>query len=206
MNKITLSGLIKNTPSFSHEVYGEKFYRFFLAIERESGTKDIIPCNISEINVNGIDAGNKIKVIGEIRTRNEHDDNNNFHLEIYVFVREVLPYEKYDENFAELQGYICKEPIFRDTPLGRQIADLLVASNRTYGKSDYIPAIAWGRNAIRASSIEIGTEIYAVGRLQSREYIKRFPDEKEEARIAYELSLSRIEVLKEMEESDESIN
>ena len=128
MNKIVLAGLVTEEPTFSHEVHGEKFYRFSLSSSRMSGTNDILPCTVSEILKKDIEKGTEIKVLGEIRTRNVHENDKN-HLEITVFVKEVLLYEE-DENNVELDGFICKEPTYRETPLGRQVSDLIIASNR----------------------------------------------------------------------------
>ena len=204
MNKIILSGTVTDEPTFSHEVHGEKFYRFRLLSSRQSGNCDILMCTVPEIIKNGINEGNMVKVFGEIRTRNVHENDKN-HLEITVFVKEVLSYEK-DENNVELDGFICKEPVYRKTPFGRQITDLMVASNREYFKSDYIPCIAWGRNAIRASEFNIGTRVKVLGRLQSREYKKKIDDGIYEVRTAYELSAYMIDVVEESEEIDESSN
>ena len=205
MNKIVLAGLVTEEPTFSHEVHGEKFYRFSLSSSRMSGTNDILPCTVSEILKKDIEEGTEIKVLGEIRTRNVHENDKN-HLEITVFVKEVLSYEK-DENNVELDGFICKEPTYRETPLGRQVSDLIIASNRERNfKSDYIPCIAWGRNAIRTSELNVGTRVKVLGRLQSREYNKRLGDETYEARTAYELSSSMVSVVEESEESNENSN
>ena len=198
MNKIILSGTVTDEPTFSHEVHGEKFYRFRLLSSRKSGNCDVLVCIVPEIIKNGISEGNKVKVFGEIRTRNVHENDKN-HLEITVFVKEVLLYEE-DENNVELDGFICKEPTYRETPFGRQITDLIVASNRERNfKSDYIPCIAWGRNAIRASEFNVGTRVKVLGRLQSREYKKKIDDGTYEVRTAYELSAYMIDVVEERE-------
>ena len=205
MNKIVLAGLVTEEPTFSHEVHGEKFYRFFLSSSRQSGYCDVLMCTVPEIIKNGINEGNMVKVLGEIRTRNVHENDKN-HLEITVFVKEVLLYEE-DENNVELDGFICKEPKYRETPFGRQITDLIVASNRERNfKSDYIPCIAWGRNAIRTSEFNVGTRVKVLGRLQSREYKKKIDDGTYEVRTAYELSAYMIDVVEESEEIDESSN
>ena len=205
MNKIVLAGLVTEEPTFSHEVHGEKFYHFSLSSSRMSGTNDILPCTVSEILKKDIMEGAEIKVLGEIRTRNVHENDKN-HLKITVFVKEVLVYEE-DENNVELDGFICKEPTYRETPLGRQVSDLIIASNRERNfKSDYIPCIAWGRNAIRTSELNVGTRVKVLGRLQSREYNKRLGDETYEARTAYELSSSMVSVVEESEESNENSN
>ena len=198
MNKIVLAGLVTEEPTFSHEVHGEKFYRFYLSSSRQSGNCDVLMCTVPEIIKNGISEGNKVKVLGEIRTRNVHEDDKS-HLEVTVFVKEVLSYEK-DENNVELDGFICKEPVYRETPFGRQITDLIVASNRERNyKSDYIPCIAWGRNAIRTSEFNVGTRVKVSGRLQSREYNKRLGDETYEVRTAYELSAAMVDAVEESE-------
>lgn len=197
MNKIILAGLVTEEPTFSHEIYGEKFYRFSISSSRQSGTQDVLPCIASEILKKDIEAGTEVKVCGNIRTRNVHE-NDKSHLEITVFVKDALPYEE-DENNVELDGFVCKEPTYRETPFGRQITDLLVASNRSYGKSDYIPTIAWGRMAIKSSELEVATRVKIFGRFQSREYVKRLDDGTEETRVAYELSSSRIDVVEESE-------
>lgn len=202
MNKIILAGLVTEEPIFSHEVYGEKFYRFSLSSSRQSGTQDVLPCVVSEILKNDIEAGTEVKVCGNIRTRNIHENDKN-HLEITVFVREVLPYEE-DENNVELDGFICKKPKYRETPLGRQVTDLLIASNRSYGKTDYIPTIAWGRMAIKSSELEVATRVKIFGRLQSREYVKKLEDGTEETKVAYELSANRVDVVEESEGEDEN--
>lgn len=197
MNKIILAGLVTEEPIFSHEIYGEKFYRFSISSSRQSGTQDVLPCIASEILKKDIEAGTEVKVCGNIRTRNVHE-NDKSHLEITVFVKEVLPYEE-DENNVELDGFICKEPTYRETPLGRQVTDLLIASNRSYGKSDYIPTIAWGRMAIKSSELEVATRVKIFGRFQIREYVKRLDDGTEETRVAYELSANRVDVAEESE-------
>lgn len=202
MNKIILSGTVTDEPIFSHEVHGENFYRFRLLSSRQSGNCDILVCIVPEIIKNGISEGNKVKVLGEIRTRNVHEGDKD-HLEITVFVKEVLSYDK-DENIVELYGFICKEPTYRVTPFGRQITDLLIANNRAYGKSDYIPTIAWGRMAIKSSKLEVGAKVKVFGRLQSREYVKRIEDGTEETRVTYELSANRVDVAEESEGEDEN--
>lgn len=193
MNNITLAGIVVEEPTFLYEIYGEKFYHFYLSSSRKSGTKDVLPCVVSEILKKDIEAGTEVKVCGNIRTRNVHKDDKS-HLEITVFVKEVFQYEE-DENNVELDGFICKEPTYRETPLGRQITDLLIASNRSYGKSDYIPTIAWGRMAIKSSEFEVGERVKVFGRLQCREYVKRLDDGTEETRVAYELSASIVKVI-----------
>ena len=209
MNKIILSGEVVGAICYSHETRDEKFYIFYLSSERQSGTKDVVPCIVSEVFLSQIENNKqcKIKVVGEVRTRNAHVSSGKTRLEIFVFVKEILEYESEDENSVCIEGYICKPTSFRGTPLGREICDILVASNREHNnKSDYIPCIAWGRNAIRTSELNVGTRVKVLGRLQSREYSKRLGDETYEARTAYELSSSMVSVVEESEESNENSN
>lgn len=193
MNRITISGTVENTPVFSHEVHNEQFYAFEIRTKRKSETCDIIPCIIPEVLIGNISAGDKITIIGEIRTRNITADEAKKALEISVFVRYVDEYVGHDDELVEISGYVCKEPIYRETPLGREITDVLIASNRERCfKSDYIPCIAWGRNAVRMASSNIGDKVVAKGRLQSRVYTKRLDNEGIVERTAYELSLNYI--------------
>ena len=191
MNNVVLAGTAVSTPEFSHKIYGEKFFGFLLDIERTSGTHDILPCVASEVYVD-FEPGSKIKVAGEVRTRNYYEDSKR-HLDIFVYVQEMLDYDGYDENAVEIEGYICKEPTYRETPYGRTISDFMCASDRGHGKSDYIPCITWGRNALRVSKIDVGTKISANGRLQSREYEKRL-DGENVVKTAYELSIATFSV------------
>lgn len=208
-NKVTLSGEIVSNFEFSHEVYGEGFYTAMLASERLSGKKDIIPIMVSErlIDVKAEWMGRFARVSGQFRSYNKHE-NGRRHLELSVFVRE---FEKFDldreeplsindENHICLDGYICKTPTYRETPLGREVADILIAVNHPYGKSDYIPCIAWGRNAVYASGLEVGTRMQIEGRIQSREYQKRISDDECETRTAYEVSVKKVKKVEETEE------
>ena len=198
MNSITLSGVITKEPIFSHEVYGEKFFEFEVSSSRKSGTVDTLFVCASETLLTSNDVvGAKIKIIGEIRTRNIHEEEKN-RVQVFVFAREVLTYNStHDENCVELEGYICKQPKYRETPLGREIADVLVACNRPYGKSDYIPTVAWGRNARRVGDMSVADKINVNGRLQSREYTKHYDDGTEEVKVTYELSANMVELIKD---------
>ena len=191
MNNVVLAGTAVSAPEFSHKIYGEKFYRFLLDIARKSGTHDIIPCVVSEVYAD-FESGSEIKVIGEVRTQNFYSGGKR-HLDIFVHVQEMLDYDGYDENIVEIEGYICKEPTYRETPYGRTISDFICASNRGHGKSDYIPCITWGRNALRVSKIDVGTKISVAGRFQSREYEKNIGDEIV-VKTAYELSISTLDI------------
>ena len=198
-NKVELTGTIITEPEFNHEVFGEGFYNMHLKVDRLSGTADIIPLIISErlINLNDKYTGTAVNVSGVYSSYNKHEEKRN-RLLLYVFVCEIEkanPGEHTDLNKIQLDGYVCKEPIYRKTPLGREIADLLIAVNRPYGKSDYIPCIAWGRNARYASTFEVGGHIQIWGRVQSREYVKKINEEESEKHIAYEVSVSKLEYI-----------
>lgn len=190
-NQVTLSGCIASEFAFSHEVFGEKFFTAFVEVARSSETVDLLPVMFSEriINTNENYINKAINIIGEFRSYNQPDTLRN-HLVLNVF---VLGYEWMEEseniNDAALEGFICKPPIYRKTPLGREIADVLLAVNRPYGKSDYIPCICWGRNARYVAGMDVGTQIRLWGRIQSREYMKD-----EEKKTAYEFSVSKLEI------------
>ena len=197
-NKVSVIGTIVSDFTFSHAVFGEGFYLLDLSVSRLSEQADVIPLMISErlIDVTRDYRGCTIEAIGQFRSYNRHEGSKN-RLVLSVFVREVRFMEEFTDytktNQIFLDGYICKEPIYRKTPLGREITDLLVAVNRPYGKSDYIPCIAWGRNARYASGFSVGTRILIWGRVQSREYTKRLSETECEKRVAYEVSVSKLE-------------
>ena len=195
-----MMGEIVSEFQFSHEVFGEGFYMVELAVNRLSNYSDYIPLMISErlIDTEQDYTGQLIRVSGQFRSYNRHEEKKN-RLVLSVFVRELEFLDEIDENEKTnqifLDGYICKEPIYRKTPLGREIADVLLAVNRSYGKSDYIPCICWGRNARFASGFTVGSHIQIVGRVQSREYVKRIDEENVEHRVAYEVSVSKVDLL-----------
>lgn len=197
-NQVTIMGKVATEFSFSHEVFGEGFYMVEVEVKRLSNSEDRIPLMISErlIDVTQDYTGEYIMVHGQFRSYNRHEEQKN-RLVLSVFVREISFMEEEPDgtktNSIWLDGYICKEPIYRKTPLGREIADLLLAVNRPYGKSDYIPCICWGRNARYASGFEVGEHVQLLGRIQSREYVKRISDTETEKRVAYEVSVSRLE-------------
>lgn len=203
-NQVTIIGKISSEFKFSHEVLGEGFYTFEVSSERISGVCDQIPMLISErlIDVHEDYVGEYIEVTGQFRSFNKYDVDKN-RLILYVFATEVSFIEdKIDwkkSNNIILNGYVCKKPIYRTTSYGREITDLLLAVNRPYGKSDYIPCIVWGRNARFVEQFEIGTNVLLKGRIQSRQYIKKLPDETNEIRVAYEVSTISIEILTEKE-------
>lgn len=197
-NKVSVIGKIISGFTFSHEVFGEGFYLVDVAVNRLSDQADVIPLMISDrlININEDYSDSTVEAIGQFRSYNRHEGIKN-RLVLSVFVREIHFIEEFTDytktNQIFLDGYICKAPVYRKTPLGREIADLLLAVNRPYGKSDYIPCIAWGRNARYASSFEVGSRVRLWGRVQSREYTKKLTETDCEKRVAYEVSVSKLE-------------
>ena len=197
-NKVTVIGQVVSDFTFSHEVFGEGFYMVDLAVNRLSDQEDRIPLMISErlIDVTSDHRGQTLEAVGQFRSYNRHEGSKN-RLVLSVFVREIRFLEEFTDytktNQIFLDGFICKDPIYRKTPLGREIADLLIAVNRPYGKSDYIPCIAWGRNARYASAFEVGSRVRIWGLVSSREYTKKLSELESEKRIAYEVSVSKLE-------------
>lgn len=192
-NKVIIAGEIYSKPEFSHEVKGEVFYELMLAVKRKSNYLDIIPITISErlILDKKIELGQKICVKGQFRSYNKVVDEKS-RLMLTVFVREIENYVE-DINQIEINGIICQTPIYRVTPLKREIADTIVAVNRTYNKSDYLPCISWGRNAKYINSLKVGDTIYFEGRIQSREYQKEINGEIKN-KIAYEISINTLTI------------
>ena len=199
-NQVSIMGQIVSQFTFSHQVFGEGFYLVDIMVKRLSDSEDIIPVMVSErlIDVTQDYEGEYLMVNGQFRSYNRHEEKKN-RLVLSVFAREISFVEEEDDsvksNQIYLDGYICKPPVYRKTPLGREIADLLIAVNRPYGKSDYIPCICWGRNARYASAFVVGGHVLIWGRIQSREYMKRVSDTEMEKRVAYEVSVSKLEYL-----------
>ena len=209
-NYLVLVGKIISDKTFSHEIYGESFYLFNLEVPRLSGNEDIIPITISERLIANFDLsiGRKVVVEGQFRSYNSYENERN-RLVLTVFAKDIIEYKEEGEESKEktsnevvLNGYICKKPIYRQTPFGREIADILLAVNRAYNKSDYIPCIAWGRNARFCENMEVGTEVKIVGRVQSRTYEKKFEDGTIEQRVAYEVSIGSLEVINKNEDEN----
>jgi len=220
-NYLTLVGKVTSEKSFSHEIYGERFYSFDLSIPRLSGSEDIIPVTVSEriINDEMMQIGTKLLVKGQFRSYNSYENEKN-RLILTVFAKDIQKLEETSNeeesneeanefakkdsvtNEVVLIGYICKKPIYRQTPFGREIADLLLAVNRAYNKSDYIPSIAWGRNARFCQNLEVGTEVKIVGRIQSRNYEKKYEDGSIVKKVAYEVSIGSLEVVKQNEDEN----
>ena len=198
-NMINLKGKVVSECCFNHEVYGEGFYNFFIETNRLSNSSDVLPVTISErlINDDVIKIGNYVELSGQIRSYNSFQENRN-RLILTVFVREIKPSDaplnKYPYQVT-LNGYICKNPVYRKTPFGIEITDILLAVNRAYNKSDYIPCISWGRNAIFANKLDVGENLLIAGRMQSRIYQKKLDTGEILERTAYEVSISKIEVI-----------
>ena len=193
-NKAYLMGEVVSKPIFSHEVFGEGFYELNLSVKRLSDHSDIIPITVSEklLTTENFSLGSKVYVKGQFRSYNKIIDGKS-KLMLTVFVREVGEWDdSQNPNVIEITGYICKPPIYRMTPFKREICDLLIAVNRAYNKSDYLPCIAWGRNARFLQNAEVGQKVCITGRIQSRDYQKKVSDETMETRVAYEISVCRI--------------
>lgn len=206
-NKAWISGIIEEEFEYSHEVWWEKFYKTRVRVTRLNGTEDCVPIVVSDLQMTNILEGSLkgkyVEVGGQFRSYNKLGEDGRKHLSLFLFVTTINVYESEEDfedatnaNLIYLDGYICKPPVFRMTPLGRQITDLMVAVNRNYNKSDYIPCIAWGRVAQHARELEVGNRIKLYGRAQSRQYFKRVSPESEEreSRTAYEISIMRMKV------------
>ena len=217
-NYLTLVGKVTGEKRFSHEIYGERFYVFNLEIPRLSGNSDIIPITVSErlIKEETLQEGHQLLVKGQFRSYNSYENNKN-RLILTVFAKDIIEVEEKEEdeenemlnkdtrtNEVVVVGYICKKPIYRQTPFGREISDILLAVNRAYNKSDYIPCIAWGRNARFCQDIEVGAQVKIVGRVQSRQYEKKHEDGTVETRVAYEVSVGSLEVIEENDNEQET--
>lgn len=217
-NYLTLVGKVTGEKKFSHEIYGESFYVFNLEIPRLSGNSDIIPITVSErlLQEETLQEGKKLLIKGQFRSYNSYENEKN-RLILTVFAKDIVELEENEveeeeneivkketiTNEVVLVGYICKKPIYRQTPFGREISDILLAVNRAYNKSDYIPCIAWGRTARFCQNLEVGSQVKIVGRVQSRTYEKKHEDGSVETRIAYEVSIGSLEVIEEKSDSNE---
>jgi len=201
-NQVTIAGEIMGSFTFSHDVFGEGFYVMDISVGRLSESNDIIPIMVSErlVDVKKDYTGMYAVVNGQFRSYNRHEESRN-RLVLSVFAREIEiveePADDVRPNYIFLDGFVCKPPIYRKTPLGREIADVLLAVNRPYGKSDYIPCICWGRNARFAEGFQVGEHIQIWGRIQSREYQKKIAENEFEKRVAYEVSVSKLECVGE---------
>ena len=195
-NKVFLSGRVESEPEFSHETFGEGFYEVKLSVPRLSEHTDLIPVTVSEklLAKDNFKVGNNVAIKGQFRSYNKIVDEKS-RLMLTVFVRELIDIdETMNPNIIEIEGFICKPPIYRTTPFKREICDVLVAVNRAYNKSDYLPCIAWGRNARFIKDASVGTKVSIVGRIQSREYQKKVNEEEIETKTAYEISVNKIQI------------
>lgn len=203
-NKVYIMGEIVSEATFSHEVYGEGFYEFYVKVMRLSGQADILPVTVSErlIESSDLKVGSILSAVGQFRSYNKLEGGRS-RLMLTVFVRELVEIvEGRNPNGIVLSGYICKPPIYRTTPFSREIADMLLAVNRAYNKSDYIPCIAWGRNARFVQNLKVGDRIALSGRIQSREYQKRLSETDVVTMTAYEVSISKLAAFDEGENFD----
>jgi len=201
-NQVLVAGKVDSQPTFAHEIYGEGFYNFTLAVPRLSGYIDLLPVTVSErlIDIGQLSVNTQVVIKGQFRSYNKFLDGKN-RLILTVFAKDIaLRGENEDiknPNQIYLDGYICKPPVYRTTPLNREIADVLLAVNRPYNKSDYIPVIMWGRNARFAQNLPVGQRLKVWGRIQSRPYQKKLPNGEIQERIAYEVSVSKLQVVNE---------
>lgn len=199
-NSVFLQGRVGSSVTYSHDLYGERFYEFKLNVPRLSEHLDIIPITVAENSVGTLKEGDYIALSGQFRSFNRPDGERS-RLILSVFAREILsPQQDVNPNTAELIGYICKPPIYRTTPFNREICDVLLAVNRAYAKSDYIPCIAWGKNARLIKNAPVGQKLDVSGRIQSRQYTKRLDDGNTEVRTAYEFSIGTAEFLQKESE------
>lgn len=205
-NRAYILGKVTKKPAFSHEICGEGFYLFYIEVLRKSGSTDTLPVIVSErlISINRLDVDRTVVIDGQIRSYNQHIDGTHSHLILSIFAREIDILEDVEipldtNNSIEIVGHLCKAPTYRTTPQGREVCDIMMAVNRAYGKSDYIPCIVWGRNARFAGRLEAGEHIQIQGRFQSREYAKKISDNEVETRTAYEVSVSKIDYADEGE-------
>lgn len=201
-NKLHLTGTVTQSPVYSHEVCGEEFYETKLSVPRLSGQEDVIPVTVSDrlLTLNELKVGERISIYGQFRSYNKPEGEHS-RLILTAFAREILPADdEVNPNTIEILGYICKQPVYRTTPFKREICDVLLAVNRAYNKSDYIPCIMWGRNARFIKDMPIGERLWVTGRVQSRIYTKCLSEEVSEERVAYEVSVSKILVGSKIEE------
>ncbi len=195
-NEARIVGYVASDLEFSHMVHTEGFYRFVVMCDRLSDNKDTIVVTVSERILDGLSiaCGTKVEAIGQFRSYNNYSGEGS-KLILTLFAKDLRLADDCErcENEIFLNGYICKPVVYRVTPFGREIADVLVAVNRAYNKSDYIPCIAWGRNAKFVNTLSVGTNIRIWGRMQSRNYQKRISEEEIVTKTAYEVSVSKIE-------------
>ena len=202
-NHVLLRGKIKELPAYSHTVMGEGFFEMFVEVQRLSEEVDVLPVTISERLITDFKIGQEIGIVGQFRSYNKLEENHS-KLMLTIFVKELVdPAELPEINQIYLMGYICKEPIYRTTPFGREICDVLLAVNRAYNKSDYLPCIAWGRNARFVRDLGVGEKLEVQGRIQSRAYQKRISEDDTVTKVAYEISISSVLLVDSVEFADD---
>ena len=194
-NTITLRGQLHSLPEFSHENHDKSFHRFLLEVPRLSGAVDILPVIASRELLLGLDptAGDMLTVTGQIRSHNRRTETAR-HLLIFVFATSVCVEHSAPVNDCILEGTLCREPVYRRTPLGREICDVMLAVPRAFRRADYLPCILWGRTAQEVSACHVRDRIRICGRLQSRGYTK-LTDSGPQDRVAYEISALRAEIM-----------
>lgn len=193
-NKLQLIGEVVKEPVYTHEVFGEGFYETALSVPRLSQQRDIIPITVSDrlLTRHSVKVGDKLNIVGQFRSYNKVEGEKS-RLLLTAFVRDILDEdEDANPNSIEITGYICKPPVYRTTPFKREICDVLIAVNRAYNKSDYIPCIMWGRNARFVQNMQVGDKLTVTGRVQSRTYVKNLSQDETEERVAYEVSVSKV--------------
>ena len=197
INAITLRGMLRNLPEFSHENHGKNFYRFSLEVPRLSGTVDVLPVITNEALLNELDlsGGSMLTVCGQVRSHNIRE-NGIRRLMIFVFATGIVAEEGDPINEVTVSGPLCKEPIYRRTPLGREICDVMLAVPRIFRRADYLPCILWGRTAQELSECHVRDRVQIFGRLQSRPYTK-LTEEGPVERIAYEISALTADILEQ---------
>ena len=207
-NEVHLAGRVSGELNYSHEVYGERFLSFVLKVERLSDSSDYINVTVSERLIKDLvlKDDTPVEIEGQFRSYNNYTLTGS-KLILTVFARDISVLD--DENFVPannifLNGFVCKEPVYRITPFGREITDLLIAANRAYNKSDYMPCIAWGRNARYSGKLKVGENVKIWGRIQSREYQKRISDDEVVTRTAFEISISKMELVAKEEDNSEN--
>lgn len=204
-NLARCSGKVAEEPKFSHLILGEGFYDMKLEVPRLSAESDTIPVTVSERLLNNVKVGDNVTIDGEFRSYNKNVDGKS-KLVLTLFAKELSgDLDTETSNIITLTGYLCKQPIYRTTPFGREICDCLIAVNRAYNKSDYIPCIAWGRNARFVNSLQVGEKVKLIGRIQSRNYTKKHEDGTDEIKTAYEISISSIGIAENQEQNSSAV-
>lgn len=198
INHIRLCGTMDTPPVFSHENHGRRFYGFFLSVERLSGTLDRLRVLVDLELLNEADCawGERVAVTGQVRSFNQITETGR-HLVISVYAESLELTDEAPDDQVTLTGTLCRDPVYRRTPLGREICDGMLAVNRTYRRTDYLPCIFWGRTARQIAGLTTGARITLTGRLQSREYTKVLPDGETETRTAYEISAVTAELTRD---------